>query len=190
MLQRQRTVALSRAANVRTNLSNGVAQADGQHGLARILKNVHDLSGRSLQVDGLSVGEQMVFRASAHGFGQTLSEFLLQKSNYLADTLERKPAASQFADHSNFTQLLHGVHAPVPFPGRNHDAALVPPLQLTSGDSGKGHHVTRSKPSLQYVLQTKTKKNVSNILGPNCSLSRKDSRFNGLTTGIHQRGEE
>src|SRR6185369_14984113 len=158
MLQRQRTVALSRAANVRTNLSNGVAQADGQHGLARILKNVHDLSGRSLQVDGFAVGEQMVFRASAHGFGQTLSEFLLQKSNYLADTLERKPAASQFADHSNFTQLLHRVHATVSFPGRNHDAALVPPLQLTSGDSGKGHHLTRSEPSLQYVLQQKASK--------------------------------
>jgi len=37
--------------------------------------------------------------------------------------------------------VIHGIEALVPMAGRDHDAALIPPLQLTGGDAGQCHYV-------------------------------------------------
>src|SRR6267143_3148301 len=87
------------------------------------------------------VGEQVVFRSSAHRFRQALAELTLQETHDLAHSLERESALTQFADHCYLGEILHRVQAPPPGARRNHNAALIPPLQLPGCNSCKRHHL-------------------------------------------------
>ena len=48
----------------------------------------------------------------------------------------------------DFRQVIHGIQSSVSLPSGNHNPALVPPLELTRRDAGKGDHFLRCKISL------------------------------------------
>ena len=54
-----------------------------------------------------------------------------------ADFLQGEAALAQVADDGDFGQVVQGIDALVAFPAGDHDAALIPPLQLTRADAGQ-----------------------------------------------------
>ena len=109
----------------------------------------------------LSVGQQMVFGGGAYGFDQTAAQLALEEANDPADLLQRKTSLSQFADDGYFSQVVERIDALVAIAGGNHDATLVPPLQLTQADAGKLDHVAGCKGRLQVKdPETKVSANV------------------------------
>jgi len=150
-------------ANLRSHLAHGITETDGQHGLTRILQDIYDLLRRSLQIKGAAVGEQVVSGGAADGVRQALAELPLQKTHDLAHALQRESAAAQFTDDSDFGQIFHGIEATVAFARGNHNAALIPPLQLAWRDAGEIDHFPRCKLILHLGAQ-----NVSNNCTDEC----------------------
>jgi hypothetical protein len=82
------------------------------------------------------------------------------------------------ADHSYRDEFILAINAPMSIAAGSHDAALIPPLQLTRGDFGQCHHLIRCELSLHrkpVLFQTKESRNVSNILGGNRKNQANDS---------------
>ena len=123
--------------NVGPDLANRVAQANGQHGLAGIFQDVHDLLGRGFEIQALAVGQKVVVGCAADGLRQALPELLLQKADDFADSLKREAFVTQLADDCYFREIFEGIKASMAFSYWNHDATLIPPLQLTWSNAGQ-----------------------------------------------------
>src|ERR1019366_9381945 len=117
-----------------------IAQADRQHGLARVLQQIDHATRRILQENVPSIREQVVFGGGAHGFYQPLAEFPLQKADDPTDLLQRKSALTQFANDGPLDNITERIAARVAWGSRYHDAALVPPLELARADPGEFHY--------------------------------------------------
>src|SRR5208283_3765196 len=88
-----------------------------------------------------AVAKQVTLRGRAHRSRQAGAEFLLQESNRLAHALQREAAPAELADDRHSDQFVPVVNAAMALAHRRHDAALVPPLQLPGGESGKGDYL-------------------------------------------------
>src|ERR1019366_6849842 len=122
-----------------------IAQADRQHGLARVLQQIDHAARRILQENVPSIREQVVFGGGAHRLHQALAEFPLQETDNSANLLQRKSALAQFADDGHLGKIIERIDAQVAFASRYHDAALVPPLELARADPGEFHYVAGCK---------------------------------------------
>src|ERR1022692_5200674 len=117
-----------------------------------------------------AVGQQVILRLRwrADRSRQTGAKFLLQEPNHLAHALQREAAPAELADDRHGNQLVPAVNATVALAAGRHDAAFIPPLQLTGGDSGQGDHVAGCALALHLepiLFQTRKWRNVLNILG-------------------------
>src|SRR6185437_9294245 len=121
--------------------ANRVAEANGKHRLPRILEDVDDLLRRSLEIQRPAIRQQVIVRRTAYRFCQPLAEFLLQESHDVSHSLQREPLASQFADDGNFREILERIDSTMPITSRNHEPALVPPLQLPRSDASQSNDV-------------------------------------------------
>ena len=92
----------SRGVALGADLPHRIAQANGEHRLARIFQDIDHLLRRGFQEQALAVGEQVVIGSGADGLHQALAEFLLQETNHHADALQREAAPSQVANDSHF----------------------------------------------------------------------------------------
>jgi len=81
------------------------------------------------------VGQQVILRSGANGFDQPLAKFALQKADNATDLLQRESTLAKFANDCDFGQVVKRIDAFVAITDRNHDAALVPPLQLAQADA-------------------------------------------------------
>src|SRR5581483_3933989 len=131
-------------ANFGADLPHRVAEANRQHRLARVLENIDDLAGGVLEKDMASVGQQVVVRAGGDRLHQSLPEFALQEADDLAHLLQREAAAAQVADDRHFRYVVQRIEPAMPLPRGNHDAPLIPPLQLSGGYAGQRDYVTGS----------------------------------------------
>jgi len=86
--------------NVGSHLANRVAQANGQHRLAGIFQDVHDLLRRGFEVQAVAVGQKVVVGCTGYGLGQALAELFLQKADDFSHSLERKAFAPELTDDS------------------------------------------------------------------------------------------
>src|SRR5437764_14669089 len=85
----------------------------------------------------------MKVRSTGHGLRQAFAELFLQETNNLAHALHREAFAAQLADDRDFSQVFERIHTAMSLACRNYKAALVPPLQLPSGDSGEPDYILR-----------------------------------------------
>ena len=115
------------------------------HGLARILQEIDDAARRILEENVPSVGQQVIFGSGPHGFDQPFAEFPLQKADDPTNLLQRESTFAQLADHGHFGQIVERIDAIVSFAYWNHDAALVPPLELARADSRELHYCAGCK---------------------------------------------
>ena len=110
-----------------------------------------------------AVGKKVILRRRADRGGKAGAEFLPQETNHFAHALEGEAPSAKLADNRHGDQFVPAIDAAMPLaPGRD-DAAFIPPLQLTGGDSGQGDHVVGCELSLhfQHVLfQTRKLRNV------------------------------
>src|ERR1039458_4296696 len=95
-----------------------------------------------------AVAKQVTLRGRARRSRQAGAEFLLQESNRLAHALQREAPPAKLADDRHRNQFVPVVDTAMALAHRRHDAALVPPLQLPGGDSGKGDHLVGCELSL------------------------------------------
>ncbi len=93
--------------------------------------------GEVSRYKSLAIGEQVIFRGAADSFRQAFAELTLQKAHDLADALQGESPAPQLADHGDLGEVFHRIQPAAPFPCWNHNAALVPPLQLAGRDPGE-----------------------------------------------------
>src|ERR1019366_9835164 len=132
-----------------------------------------------------AVGKKVILRRRTDSSGNAGAEFLLQETNHFPHALEREAAPAELAEDRHGHEFVPVVDAAVPLPVGLHDAALVPPLQLTGGDSREGDHVVGCELSLhlEHVLfQTIKWRNVSNILGGG---GRNQATFRPLLCWLH-----
>ncbi len=92
-----------------------------------------------------AIGEQMIFGTVAHNFREALAEFASEKTHYFADTLQGETFAPEFADHCDFGEVMHGIHAAMTLALGLDDSTLVPPLELARGDPREVNHFVRCK---------------------------------------------
>jgi hypothetical protein len=118
-----------------------VTQTDVEHGLLRILEQINNLARRSTQKKIGPIGKQVILGSGAHCGRQVRAKFLLQKSDYLPDPLERKITTAQLADDGDGNQFLPGINAAMALACGDNDAAFVPPLQLPGCDPGEIDYV-------------------------------------------------
>src|SRR5437016_7441743 len=122
----------------------------------------------------------MIIRTTAHRGCQPPPEFLLQEFHDAADALERKAFPAQRTDHSDFRHVVKRIEPAAAFTLRNHNATLVPPLELARRNAGELDHLRRCKPlfhNSQKMFQTFPSTNVSNILGCGRRMSMGKSSF-------------
>src|SRR5262252_8768631 len=93
------------------NSLDGITEADTQHGLPGIGKDVNDSAGGVFQKNVTAIGEQVVLGGRADGFHQALAEFALQKTDDTTNFLEGKTALTQLADHCDFGEIVDGIKA-------------------------------------------------------------------------------
>src|SRR5450432_1727524 len=136
---------------LRPDFLHRVTQAHAQQRLARVLEGVNDLTLRVLQVNALSIGQEVIFRAVAYGFSQPMSEFLLQEFHNAADTLQREALVPQSANDRDLRDVIKGVQPAPAFAPRLHDAALVPPLKLARRYARERYHLRRCKTLVHLV---------------------------------------
>src|SRR6185437_9929129 len=121
--------------------ANRVAEADSKHRLSRILEDVDNLLRRSLQIQRPAIRQQVIIRRTADRFRESLAEFLLQEPHNSAHPLQGEALASQFANNGNFREILERIDTTMPIASRNHQPALVPPLQLARSDASQSNDV-------------------------------------------------
>ena len=78
---------------------------------------------------------------AANRFRQALAELFLQEANYLAHALQGEALAAKFTDDGYLREVFERINSPMSLARRDHDAALVPPLQLAGGDAGEANHL-------------------------------------------------
>src|SRR5919109_2967883 len=147
-------VVLFRGSNHRPHLPHGIAEADREHRLPRVLQNVENLFGRSFQIKSASIGKHVIFRGAADRLSQAFTEFALEETHNSTDTLKRKAFVPQLAYHCSLCQVLHRIQAAMALAHGYDNAAFVPPLQLPRGDAGEGDYITRCKELLHCTSNT------------------------------------
>jgi len=145
------------ATQASPNPLDRVAQADGEHGLMRILHDVNDAARGMFEKDVSTVREQVILGGGAHRLDQTLAEFTLEKAKNAPNFLQREPSAAKFADDSHFGKVVEGIEAFVTFAAGYDDAALIPPLQLTQADAGDTGNVAGCQGRRLQVKDPETK---------------------------------
>jgi hypothetical protein len=125
----------------RPNLPDRITQANAQQRLARVLEYVNDLALRIFEINAFSVGQQVIFRASAYRLGQSSAKFFLQKFHDAADPLQGESFAAKSADDRDFREVVKGIHSAPAFTMGLHNAALVPPLKLARRDAREFHYL-------------------------------------------------
>ncbi len=138
-------IAFPRVAGASLQPMDRIAQTDGKHGLASVFQDIDHTARRILQEDMAAIREQVIFGRSAYGFHQPPAKLTLEEPDYPANFLEREAAFAEFADHCNFSEIVHRIDALVTVAGGNHDAALVPPLKLAQADASEPCDVARCK---------------------------------------------
>ena len=150
-----RGLAFACASDSGTDPLNRVAQANGQHRLARVLQQVNHTARRIFEKNVTPVGQQVILGGGANGVHQPLAEFTLQEANDPADFLQREPALAQLANNGDLGQVIERIDALMAVPGGNHDTALVPPLELTQANAGQFYDVARCERLLQSKVSLK-----------------------------------
>src|SRR5579871_192357 len=124
-----------------------------------------------------AIGQQVNLGGAADSLGQSLAELTVEEAHDLAHALERESFAPQLTDYGDFREASHRIQAAVALALRLDHAALIPPLELTRGDSGKSDHVPGCEELLHPAslpLETNLVQNVSDILGMSgCGSSRR-----------------
>src|SRR5208283_2961276 len=134
-------ISLACASDSGVDSLNRVAQAYGQHRLARVLQQIDHAARRILKKDVPPVGQQVILGGGANGVDQPLAELALQEADDSADLLQRESPLTQLADNGDLGQVIERIHALVAVAGWNDDTALVPPLELTQADAGQFYDV-------------------------------------------------
>ncbi len=98
-----------------------------------------------------TVGQKVKLRGGADGIYQPLAQFLPQEAQHTAQALQRKAPPSQVAQHCYLGHVVERVQALVAAALRDHDAALVPPLQLAQADAGARCHFRRGEGLLLHL---------------------------------------
>jgi hypothetical protein len=157
-------------------LPHRITEANAQNRLPRVFENIHNLQSRRFQVKAPAVGEQMVFGVSVYDLCQPLPELAIQKPHDPANRLQRKSFMPEFADHSNFGEVVYGVEPTMAFVlGLDH-SALVPPLQLASRNTRQSNYLTRCESIFHAkMFETIPVQNVSDILGTTACGSSKEN---------------
>lgn len=140
-----------------------VAEADVKHGLGGILNEIDDLARRGAQVKMRAVGEQVVLGGGANGGGEAGAEFSVEKRDHFAHALERESAAAQLGYDGGGYELIPGIDAAMALAAGRYEAALVPPLELATGDAGERDDLGGGELPLHFwrvVFQTKSVRNV------------------------------
>lgn len=90
-----------------------------------------------------AIGEEMNIGVAADNFSETLAKLPLQETHDLSYPLEREAFAAEFADDCHFSEILHGIDAPMAFSFGLDDSTLVPILQLAGSDTGQACYFMR-----------------------------------------------
>jgi len=107
----------------------------------------------------LAIREEVVLGMATDRFHQALLKLALQQPYNLANSLKREAAAAKIADHGNFRKIVETVQTPMSFARRDHDLALVPPLQLAGADAGQPNHLRGCEP-VSHLSETFLLRNV------------------------------
>jgi len=149
-------VAFPGAAQIGIDTLHRIAQADRQHRLARVFEKVDHPTRRVLKEDMPPVGQQVILRSGANRFDQPLAEFALQKADDATNFLQRESTLTQLADDCNLGQVIERIDALMAVAIRNHNAALVPPLELAEADARELRYPARCEGRRQCIKDSET----------------------------------
>ena len=114
-----------------------IRQAYEEHGLHRVSQQLNDLPGIGLDEDSLFADEQVVFAISGDEVGETHVQLAAQQAKNAANLCKRDAPLAQLFDNQDVSEIGCGVDTVAPLARWNNDAALVPPLELSGGDTGR-----------------------------------------------------
>jgi hypothetical protein len=116
-------------------LENGT-DTDGEQGLLSVAQKVDDSALGVTQKDAFSIGEQVKAASAREQVGKTMTKFLTQQRDHLANALQTESAAAKIAENGEFGEIFGGVKTAMALAGGNHNALFVPPLKLPRCEAG------------------------------------------------------
>jgi hypothetical protein len=128
------------------HFAHGIAQANAQQRLPRILKDVNHLALRAFEIDALAVSQQVIFRTDGDGLGQPAAQLSLQEPHNAAHLLQRESFTAKRADYRDLGDVISGIEPMPALAARHHDPSLVPPLELPWSNSRKPDYLRGCEP--------------------------------------------
>ena len=116
-----------------------------KHRLLRITQQVDDLLRIRFEIDTLPVQQKMKLVRATDQVGKARVQLGAEEAQNSSDLDQRDSSAAQLFDDKNIDQIGGGVQAVAPLARWNHDATLVPPLELTRGSAGQLHNLARAE---------------------------------------------
>jgi hypothetical protein len=107
-----------------------------KQGLLGVAQKIDDSALGVAQKDAFPVGEQVQTGPAGAEVGEAGAELLAQQLDHPADALKTEAPAAQVAKNDEFGKVRGGVETAMTLAGGHYDSLLVPPLQLTRGETG------------------------------------------------------
>ncbi len=113
-----------------------VADANKEHRLTGVLKQVNNTVLLVFQENGFAVGEQVEAGVRRQNVPKATTHLALQESKNTADLLQREALSAKLGNHGDLDHFFRKVDALMALvPGRD-DFTLIPPLQLAKAHLG------------------------------------------------------